>query len=267
MRTLTKLALLLGLFAPTVAFAAYNDVTLTTDVTLSVNSVTVNISGSSATLESIVVSDTTFTMSLQAGSSVTITAPNRNIMSPTVTSGVSSTETCTNDTSSLALTATQGSTVTIAPQSTLCTTPSSGSSGSGSSGGNGAPVGGGGGGGGGAILPSTPASTPASTPTYSNPAPASSGMGIVAKLTLALKKGSTGAQVKALQQMLNMDADTQIALSGAGSPGKETTLFGNATLAAIKKFQLKWGIAKLGDSGYGSLGPKTRAKLNALYGY
>jgi peptidoglycan hydrolase-like protein with peptidoglycan-binding domain len=87
-----------------------------------------------------------------------------------------------------------------------------------------------------------------------------------AALTKALAKGSKGASVMVLQQMLNQDSDTQVALTGAGSPGNETTLFGNATLAAIKKFQVKWEIAKPGDQGYGTLGPKTRAKLNVLYG-
>lgn len=40
--------------------------------------------------------------------------------------------------------------------------------------------------------------------------------------------------------------------------------FGGLTLKAIKKFQEKWGIAKNGDTGYGVVGPKTRAKLNEV---
>ena len=34
----------------------------------------------------------------------------------------------------------------------------------------------------------------------------------------------------------------------------------------MERFQEKHGIAKLGDSGYGYVGPKTRAKLNELSG-
>ncbi|MFH1393044.1 MAG: peptidoglycan-binding domain-containing protein [Patescibacteria group bacterium] len=48
--------------------------------------------------------------------------------------------------------------------------------------------------------------------------------------------------------------------------GKVTGYFGPATLLAIKKFQEKYGIASEGQSGYGNVGPKTRAKLNELFG-
>lgn len=71
----------------------------------------------------------------------------------------------------------------------------------------------------------------------------------------------------AIQKILNSDLATRIANSGAGSPGKETNLFGPATRAAVQKFQLKYGIVKSPkDSGYGIVGPKTRAKMNELAG-
>ena len=82
--------------------------------------------------------------------------------------------------------------------------------------------------------------------------------------TTGFGKGSSGEQVMKLQQILNSDSETQIAVSGAGSPGNETTLFGSLTEAAVKKFQVKYGIAGSGDAGYGYVGPKTRAQLNAL---
>jgi len=85
-------------------------------------------------------------------------------------------------------------------------------------------------------------------------------------LTRALKVGSTGADVKLLQIILNSDPDTQIALAGAGSPGLETMKFGALTLRALEKFQIKHGIAKKGEIGFGTLGPRTRAKLNELIG-
>lgn len=52
-----------------------------------------------------------------------------------------------------------------------------------------------------------------------------------------LKIGSTGVDVKSLQVFLNKDTKTKIALKGSGSPGLETTYYGPATSAAVKKFQ------------------------------
>jgi peptidoglycan hydrolase-like protein with peptidoglycan-binding domain len=78
--------------------------------------------------------------------------------------------------------------------------------------------------------------------------------------------GMTSIDVKYLQIVLNSNADTRIALTGAGSPGNETTKFGPATLVAVKKFQVKYGIANFGNAGYGLVGPATRAKLNSLLG-
>lgn len=83
-------------------------------------------------------------------------------------------------------------------------------------------------------------------------------------LMRALRVGSIGADVKLLQVLLNSDPDTQIARSGAGSPGEETTRFGTLTLRALEKFQIKHRITKKGQAGFGTLGPKTRAALNAL---
>lgn len=74
-----------------------------------------------------------------------------------------------------------------------------------------------------------------------------------------LQTGSTGADVKALQQFLNMNAATMVAASGAGSPGMETMTFGPATAKAVKAFQTANGISALG-----LVGPSTRAKLNSL---
>lgn len=80
----------------------------------------------------------------------------------------------------------------------------------------------------------------------------------------ALSIGSVGNDVKLLQQLLNSDPDTQITANGGGSPGQETTRFGTLTQRALEKFQVKNGIAKKGQSGFGSFGPKTRAKANEL---
>lgn len=75
--------------------------------------------------------------------------------------------------------------------------------------------------------------------------------------TSVLRYGSRGAEVKLLQQTLNMCADTTVATAGAGSKGMETTTYGRATEAAVKKYQAKNGIITTGK-----VGSLTRAKLN-----
>ena len=55
-----------------------------------------------------------------------------------------------------------------------------------------------------------------------------------------------------------MSASTQVAATGAGSPGNETTTFGPKTLAAVKIYQAANGLTPANQ-----VGPKTRAILNA----
>jgi len=42
--------------------------------------------------------------------------------------------------------------------------------------------------------------------------------------------------------------------------------FGNLTKAAVGRFQEKYNIASKGVSGYGQVGPRTKAKLIELFG-
>lgn len=77
--------------------------------------------------------------------------------------------------------------------------------------------------------------------------------------TRDLTVGSTGDDVKALQQFLN-SRGFQVAASGPGSPGNETTYFGSLTKAALAKYQASVGI--MPSAGY--FGPKTRAYINSL---
>lgn len=101
-------------------------------------------------------------------------------------------------------------------------------------------------------------------PKVAKPSPVALAVSPVFSSGLAL--GSRSDDVKRLQQLLNSSSDTQVVASGPGSPGGETNYFGAATRRAVEKFQEKYGVAKAGEAGYGYLGPKTRAKLQEVFG-
>ena len=277
------------LLVPVFAFAAYDDATLTTDTVLSVNSITVNISGSSALVESITVGSTSFTFTLLASSTVQVTAPNRNQLLSDNAAGRTSI-TCNSASSVLDYDGVSGQTITVTvePQSTLC--GATGTAGSGSS------VGSSGGGGG--SLNTTPVTVPTTpvpaetTRTTQTSSIAPEILALVdqlrslvailkslggtvspeleatlnafptatpASFTRNLEVGGTGDDVRALQQFLNAKG-YQIAASGPGSPGNETTMFGGLTRAALAKFQEANGIFP--PAGY--FGPKTRAFIAGM---
>jgi hypothetical protein len=77
--------------------------------------------------------------------------------------------------------------------------------------------------------------------------------------TSSLSVGSTGEQVKNLQKFLNMYPAYQVATSGVGSPGYESSYFGLKTKAAVIKFQAANGISPIGI-----FGPMSRAKAMAM---
>ncbi|MDO8469871.1 MAG: peptidoglycan-binding protein, partial [bacterium] len=72
-------------------------------------------------------------------------------------------------------------------------------------------------------------------------------------------QGTSGGEVMWIQQFLNGHG-AQVAASGAGSPGNETSYFGALTRAAVTKFQIANGIFPT----VGYWGPLTRAKANQL---
>jgi len=83
-----------------------------------------------------------------------------------------------------------------------------------------------------------------------------------------LQLGMSSMDIRYLQIVLNSDAETRLSESGAGSPGQETSVFGNLTKTAVIKFQEKyadeiltpWGLSV----GNGFIGSTTREKLNQL---
>ncbi len=83
-----------------------------------------------------------------------------------------------------------------------------------------------------------------------------------------LKRGMTNSEVMNLQKVLNMYPQTQIASSGAGSPGMETNFFGAATHNAVVKFQELHAAEVLTPAGLkkgtGNVFGLTRAMLNQV---
>ena len=88
------------------------------------------------------------------------------------------------------------------------------------------------------------------------------------KWTRNLSIGSTGDDVRQLQRFLNGNPQTQVAVSGVGSPGYETTYYGPATARAVSKFQEMYAaqiLTPLGlTKGTGGFYTSTRAQMNEL---
>ena len=80
------------------------------------------------------------------------------------------------------------------------------------------------------------------------------------QFTHGLALGDSGEDVRQLQIFLKAQG------ASIYPEGLITGYFGPLTQKAVQRFQEKYGIAKAGDPGYGYVGPKTRAKINALQG-
>ena len=285
------------LLAPTLALAAADDVTLTTDAVISVNGVTLNVSGSGGSVESIIVNSTNFSVALRSGSTFEATASGREQLAVDNTDDATG-SVCNDSTSKIGYVATKFMTAVVTPSTTLCTTAAA------------TPTSGGGGGSYSSATSATPATptvttTPAVTPAVPatpavpvTPAKSASGLSatqiqsilnvlasfnadasVIAKVKASLEGtvttgsvtstavsvfksnltvGSLGSEVKALQEYLNAKGYT-VATTGPGSPGGETTRFGALTRAALIKYQKAKGITPA----VGYFGPITRAAINS----
>jgi hypothetical protein len=274
------------LLSPALAFAGASDVSMDTTVVISVGGIEVDISGSTATVETVTVNDSSFSFGLQSGSSVQITAPNLNTLTPDIAPVDQTVNTCDASASILKFVGTAARTITITPGTALC---GGGTSSAASSGGQQM-----GGGGNRTTTPAVPATTPAvpasglssaqvtaivnvltsfgaDSATIAKVQAALSGTGGTTTTTTGsvtstavsvfksdLATGSLGSEVKALQQFLNAHGYT-VSSTGAGSVGNETSTFGGATRAALIKYQKAKGITPA----VGYFGAKTRAAINA----
>lgn len=75
--------------------------------------------------------------------------------------------------------------------------------------------------------------------------------------TTLLRIGVKNNQVTLLQQLLAKDPTLY-------PEGLVTGYFGSATTRAVGRFQVKYGITRPGNPGYGQVGPLTRKKLNEI---
>jgi hypothetical protein len=304
MKKLIYFILVFSLLLPFIGFAAYNDVTLTTDTVISVNGISLNVSGSSSVIESMTVNANDFTVTLQSNSTFQVTSSARKKFFVDAPGTVTISRPCTSSESSLTLSGASNVTVTISPSSSACDAADSTTTSTSSTIAGGA-------------APGTAASFPNVLETAEEAvlaveeapapvsgltlgqissiiilleafevepsvidtvrnilkgtriAPAPSAVSVSPVFNTTLKFGMISSDVKRLQQLLNSDPDTQLASSGVGSPGNETDYFGALTRKAVQKFQAKYGIISSGDeasTGYGLAGPKTRAKLAEVFG-
>ncbi len=83
-----------------------------------------------------------------------------------------------------------------------------------------------------------------------------------------LRVGSIGQDVLELQKFLNITTATQIAIEGPGSPGNETSYFGEKTRQAVIKLQNMYAESILKPNGLtqgtGFVGKSTRDFLNII---
>lgn len=217
------------------------------------NGITISIAGSQSQADSVTIYNDNVSFAMSEGEAVYVISSNKY----TLTNSLGIPTTCDSTQSSVSLQIHPGDgskTVTVTPSTTLCNSgSSSGGGGVISSGGGG----GGGGGGGSAYVPPKPA-IPATTPATQVASPQvqqTPAVTVSPVFNKDLVVGARSNDITRLQTLLSQDASVypEKLLSG---------YFGVKTMAAVKRFQKKYRITPAN----GRVGPKTRAKLNQIFG-
>lgn len=254
-----------ALLLPGLAFAAFNDVTLATDVVLSVGGVTVTVSGTNAVIESMTVGASSFTVALLPNSFIEVQSTDRKVIATDAPANYIVTDTCSATASTLKLSSSISTgSMTITPSSATCSGNASGNSATTVSTGSGAgsSVGGGGGGGGGLYVPPKTTTPAAATQAVAAPsttaapaATASASAAASGSITADFGLGAKGSNVSSLQSIL--EAKGFLKMPAGVSKGT----YGALTRSAVQAYQKSKGISQ---TGY--IGPLTRASLNADLG-
>lgn len=246
------------LLFPAFAFAASTDVTMSGSSIIHVGDYDLTVSGT-ASFDSITVNAADFSIIMSLNSELIVTSSDRR--SFTVSPNQYKTSfVCGSSQSTLTvknISNNDAATITVTPSSSACAMEGGGIIGGGGGGGYSAPV----------VPPQTAAVAAVTVPT-TPAAPSVIAVSVSPVFTRTFNVGASSNDIKRLQQILNSDPTTKIAVSGAGSPGKETNYFGSLTRAALQKFQCKHNIVCSGTpktTGYGNLGPKTRAKIQEVF--
>ncbi|MDP3764306.1 MAG: peptidoglycan-binding protein [bacterium] len=273
---LIALALLLS---PVLTFAAYNDVSLTTGTTLrvTVGGTVLDLTVTSGTVESMTVMDSSLSIGLAGGSSIDLTSADK------ITFGYTKTNTiagfaCNSASSVLNLSLASGQTaetVFVTPNTTTCAASTSGGGGSSTvttatpttttttsttsstSSSSASPT----------TTTTTTATTPTTTtttttapkpatPAVTAPAPVVSVPASVVSMSPVLMKelnpGARNNEVMDLQKLLARDPEIY-------PDGTVSGFYGPKTVAAVRKFQAKYGLPVVGR-----VGPATLAKINEV---
>ncbi len=261
MKKLINIVLAIVLASPVFAFAASTDVSVSDSAIITVGGYNLTVSGT-ANFDSIVVNDGGLSFSMSQNSRIIVQSADRITFSVDPIQNQQGFE-CASTYSALDIMNNSASTVTVSvtPLSTVCVVASQ-SSETGT-------TGGGGGGGSTPVSSPTPTPTPAPTPSVApsaTPTPSAATPSSVAQIVspvfnTALKYGITSDEVKRLQELFASDSEIY-------PEGIISGWFGQLTRKAVQKFQCKYDIVCSGDeatTGYGSLGPKTRVKIQEVF--
>ncbi len=255
MKKYLPVLVLVGLLVFTTPAFAINDVTLTTDTIITAGGINFTVSQGAPTVDTLTVSGSDFSVQMSENATLIISSADRRVLTIPKVGSIIISNTCSSSQNIYTISNPLGGsqvTITATVSSDTCSTAGNGSVGG---------TGGGGGGGSYSLPPSVAPILAVTTPSPS--APATGGGGASASVSSVFVKavslGSTNSDVKRLQTLFSTDPEIY-------PEGLTSGYFGQATKKAIQRFQEKYGVAKKGSTGYGALGPATRAKIQEVFG-